>query len=195
VFRLALKSIEPQTGTITIDGQSLATLDRTSWHARVGVVPQDILLLSDTLAVNITLGRPLDMEKLRGVAAKAAILSTIDALPDGFETSVGERGLKLSGGERQRIAIARALYGDPDILFLDEASSALDAATEGEILQELRQLADRVTVVAITHRTGMIAPGDTVVRIGAAAAAPVRDISPESSRNARARNGIASPEG
>ncbi|TCQ12283.1 ABC-type multidrug transport system fused ATPase/permease subunit [Rhizobium sp. PP-F2F-G36] len=172
VFRLALKSLEPQTGEITIDGRPLAGITRATWYGRIGVVPQDILLLSDTLSVNITLGRPVDAQKLRRVAHQAAILSTIEALPEGFETSVGERGLKLSGGERQRIAIARALYGDPDILFLDEASSALDAATEREILIGLRQLADRVTVIAITHRTGMIEPGDTVVRIGPEAGGP-----------------------
>ncbi|TCQ28955.1 ABC transporter ATP-binding protein [Rhizobium sp. PP-CC-3G-465] len=172
VFRLALKSLEPQSGEITIDGRPLAGITRATWYGRIGVVPQDILLLSDTLSVNITLGRPVDAQKLRRVAHQAAILSTIEALPEGFETSVGERGLKLSGGERQRIAIARALYGDPDILFLDEASSALDAATEREILIGLRQLADRVTVIAITHRTGMIEPGDTVVRIGPEAGGP-----------------------
>ncbi|NHT78633.1 ABC transporter ATP-binding protein [Rhizobiaceae bacterium CRRU44] len=172
VFRLALKSLEPQSGEITIDGRPLAGIARATWYGRIGVVPQDILLLSDTLSVNITLGRPVDAQKLRRVAHQAAILSTIEALPEGFETSVGERGLKLSGGERQRIAIARALYGDPDILFLDEASSALDAATEREILNGLRQLADRVTVIAITHRTGMIEPGDTVVRIGPEAGGP-----------------------
>jgi ABC-type multidrug transport system fused ATPase/permease subunit len=166
VFRLALKSLEPQAGTITVDGMDLGTIERSAWYGRIGVVPQEILLLSDTLSVNITLGRPLDPEKLRRVAAQAAILTTIDALPDGFETGVGERGLKLSGGERQRIAIARALYGDPDILFLDEASSALDAETEREILDCLRKLADRVTIIAITHRTATIRPGDTVVRIG-----------------------------
>ncbi len=172
VFRLALKSLEPQSGEITIDGRPLAGIARATWYGRIGVVPQDILLLSDTLSVNITLGRPVDAQKLRRVAHQAAILSTIEALPEGFETNVGERGLKLSGGERQRIAIARALYGDPDILFLDEASSALDAATEREILNGLRQLADRVTVIAITHRTGMIEPGDTVVRIGPEAGGP-----------------------
>ncbi|PYE36034.1 ABC-type multidrug transport system fused ATPase/permease subunit [Rhizobium sp. PP-F2F-G38] len=172
VFRLALKSLEPQSGEITIDGRPLAGIARATWYGRIGVVPQDILLLSDTLSVNITLGRPVDAQKLRRVAHQAAILSTIEALPEGFETNVGERGLKLSGGERQRIAIARALYGDPDILFLDEASSALDAATEREILIGLRQLADRVTVIAITHRTGMIEPGDTVVRIGPEAGGP-----------------------
>ena len=166
VFRLALKSLEPQSGTITIDGRPLGDISRSAWYGRIGIVPQDILLLSDTLTVNITLGRPVDTERLRRVAHQAAILPTIEALPEGFETGVGERGLKLSGGERQRIAIARALYGDPDILFLDEASSALDAATEREILNGLRQLADRVTVIAITHRTGMIESGDTVVRIG-----------------------------
>ncbi|MDW5314424.1 ABC transporter ATP-binding protein [Rhizobium sp. PL01] len=164
-FRLALKSLEPQTGRITIDGTPLHDVDRREWYGHIGIVPQELMLLNDTLATNITLGRPLDQERLRLAAGRAAILDFIDALPDGFETSVGERGLKLSGGERQRIAIARAFYNDPAILFLDEASSSLDAATERDIMEHIRAVCDTVTVIAITHRTAMIMPGDHVVRI------------------------------
>jgi ATP-binding cassette subfamily B protein len=164
-FRLALKSLEPQTGRITIDGTPLHDVDRREWYGHIGIVPQELMLLNDTLATNITLGRPLDQERLRLAAERAAILDFIDGLPDGFETSVGERGLKLSGGERQRIAIARAFYNDPAILFLDEASSSLDAATERDIMDHIRAVCDTVTVIAITHRTAMIMPGDHVVRI------------------------------
>jgi ABC-type bacteriocin/lantibiotic exporter with double-glycine peptidase domain len=89
----------------------------------------------------------------------------VASLPDGYETRVGERGLKLSGGERQRVAIARALYADPQILFLDEASSALDERTEAEIMGEIRSLADEMTIIAITHRKTVIAPGDAVVEL------------------------------
>ncbi len=165
VFRLALKSLEPQAGRITIDGTPLDEIDRREWYRHIGVVPQDLMLLNETLAINITLGRPLDQERLRLAAGRAAILDFIDALPDGFETVIGERGLKLSGGERQRIAIARALYSDPAVLFLDEASSALDASTERDIMDHIRTVCDTVTVIAITHRTTMILPGDQVVRI------------------------------
>ena len=131
----------------------------------VAVVPQDVVLLYESLADNILLGRPRDDARLRETAAKAAILTFIDELPGGFETNVGERGLKLSGGERQRIAIARALYGNPSVLFLDEASSALDDGTERDIMSHVRALSADVTVLAITHRRSVIASTDTVVEL------------------------------
>ena len=167
VFRLALKPVEPHSGRILVDGADLATIDRADWYAAVAVVPQDVILLNESLADNILLGRPRDEKRLRQAAEKAAILSFIDTLPGGFETTVGERGLKLSGGERQRIAIARALYGDPAILFLDEASSALDEATERDIMDHIRKLAPDVTVLAITHRRTVIAVGDKTITLAA----------------------------
>jgi ABC-type bacteriocin/lantibiotic exporter with double-glycine peptidase domain len=165
LFKLALKAIEPESGRITIDGINLAEIGRENWYAAIGVVPQEVMLLNDTLTANIVLGRELDQARLRRAAERAAILAFIDALPEGFETTVGERGLKLSGGERQRIAIARALYADPEILFLDEASSALDEATEAEIVAELRRQGDRVTILAITHRKSVIGPHDQVIAL------------------------------
>lgn len=167
LFKLALKSIDPQGGRILVDGVDLSLIDRAAWHAAVAVVPQDVILLNESLADNILLGRKRDDARLRHAAHNAAILSLVEALPEGFETTVGERGLKLSGGERQRIAIARALYGEPAILFLDEASSALDEATEREIMDHIRTLADEVTVVAITHRRSVVTQVDTVVDLGA----------------------------
>ena len=172
VFKLALKSIEPQTGRILVDGADLAGIDRADWYGAVAVVPQDVVLLNESLADNILLGRTRDEARLREAADKAAILSFIDGLPDGFETTVGERGLKLSGGERQRIAIARALYGDPAILFLDEASSALDEATERDIMEHIRGLSRDVTVLAITHRRSVIAGEDRLVDLGGVPAMP-----------------------
>lgn len=163
IFKLALKTIEPDAGRILIDGIDLACIDRANWHAMVAVVPQDVMLLNETLADNILLGRPHDDARLREVAAKAAILTLIDALPLGLDTIVGERGLKLSGGERQRIAIARALYGEPAILLLDEASSSLDDSTQQEVMMHIRTLAIDVTVLAITHRQTSIAPTDRVI--------------------------------
>ncbi|CAB3756154.1 ABC transporter ATP-binding protein [Burkholderia sp. MSh2] len=168
VFKLALKSIEPTGGRILVDGVDLATIDRADWYGAVAVVPQDVVLLNESLEDNILLGRPHDARRLREAAAKATILPFIDGLPDGFRTTVGERGLKLSGGERQRIAIARALYGNPTVLFLDEASSALDEATERDIMEHVRLLARDVTVIAITHRRSVIGAADTVVRLGEA---------------------------
>ncbi len=173
LFKLALKALEPDAGTILVDGVDFASISRHDWYEVVGVVPQDILLLNDTLAANIALGRPVDEAKLRNAAARASVLSFIEALPEGFQTRVGERGLKLSGGERQRVAVARALYADPAFLFLDEASSALDEATEAEIMAELRRLGDRMTIVAITHRRSVIAPQDQVIEIVDGVAAPM----------------------
>ncbi|KKC41033.1 ABC transporter ATP-binding protein [Devosia epidermidihirudinis] len=163
-FKLALKALEPASGRITIDGIDLANVTRESWYAHIGVVPQEVMLLSDTLGANIVLGRDYDEARLREVAEKAHILPFIDRLPDGFATTVGERGLKLSGGERQRVAIARALYGEPKMLLLDEASSALDEVTEASIVTELRELKGDVTILAITHRKSVIAPTDQVIQ-------------------------------
>lgn len=165
-FRLALKSIEPATGRILVDDVDLTRIDRADWYAAVAVVPQDVVLLNESLADNILLGRPRDESRLRHAAKKAAILPFIETLADGFDTTVGERGLKLSGGERQRIAIARALYGEPQILFLDEASSALDESTERDIMEHIRALAGEVTVLAITHRRSVIAQTDKVIDLG-----------------------------
>lgn len=166
LFKLALKTLEPTEGRILVDGTDLAGIDRTSWYDAVGVVPQDVMLLNDDLATNIVLGRPFDRERMRRAAAKASILDFIEGLPEGFETNVGERGLKLSGGERQRVSIARALYADPKVLFLDEASSALDEATEAEIMGELRRLMAGMTIIAITHRKSVIGPDDRIIALG-----------------------------
>ncbi|HQZ12246.1 MAG TPA: ABC transporter ATP-binding protein [Devosia sp.] len=165
LFKLALKSLEPSSGRVLIDGVPLSEIARSDWYSVIGVVPQEIMLLNDTLTANIVLGRPLEEERLRRAVEKASIAKFIDGLPEGFETKIGERGLKLSGGERQRVAIARALYADPQILFLDEASSALDERTEAEIMGELRLLAGERTILAITHRKTVIRPGDNVVEL------------------------------
>ncbi|WP_407119515.1 ABC transporter ATP-binding protein [Bradyrhizobium sp. LMG 9283] len=163
IFKLVLKSIEPDCGRILVDGIDIAGVDRADWYAAVAAVPQDVMLLNESLADNILLGRPRNEVRLRAAAEKAAILPFIETLPAGFDTAVGERGLKLSGGERQRIAIARALYGEPAILLLDEASSALDEQTERDIMDHIRTLAKDVTVLAITHRRGVVSTTDVVV--------------------------------
>jgi ATP-binding cassette subfamily B protein len=170
LFKLALKSLEPSSGRVLIDGTPLSEIARSDWYSVIGVVPQEIMLLNDTLTANIVLGRPFDEARLRRAVEKASIAKFIDGLPDGFETKIGERGLKLSGGERQRVAIARALYADPQILFLDEASSALDERTEAEIMGELRLLADEMTILAITHRKTVIRPGDSIIELSAGGA-------------------------
>jgi ABC-type multidrug transport system fused ATPase/permease subunit len=165
LFKIALKSLEPTAGRVLVDGEDLKDIARADWYSVIGVVPQEIMLLNDTLTSNIILGRPLDEAKLRRAVERASIARFIDGLPDRFDTRIGERGLKLSGGERQRVAIARALYADPQILFLDEASSALDERTEAEIMGEIRSLAGEMTILAITHRKTVIAAGDAVVEL------------------------------
>lgn len=165
LFRLLQKTVAPQSGRITVDGTDLTAIGRDDWFAVAGVVPQEVQLLNDTLRSNIVLGRGLDEEKLRRSAERAAILDRIEAMPEGFNTIVGERGLKLSGGERQRVAIARALYGEPSILLLDEASSALDEETEREIMDQLRRVDSDITIIAITHRQSSIRTGDQVIAL------------------------------
>lgn len=167
LFKIALRSLEPQSGHVTADGMDIGLIPRAQWYATIGVVPQDVLLLNDTIENNILIGRARDAARLQWAVGKASVADFIARLPEGFDTKVGERGLKLSGGERQRIAIARALYAEPDLLFLDEASSALDDATEAAIMEELRALSGEVTVLAITHRRAVIRPGDRVLTMPA----------------------------
>jgi len=178
LLKLALKGLVPTGGRITVDGIDLESIGRESWYGRVGVVPQEVMLLHDTIGANIVLGRPYDEARLWRAVELASVAGFVAGLPEGFDTVVGERGLKLSGGERQRVAIARALYGAPEMLFLDEASSALDEATESEIMAELRALKDRVTILAITHRKSVIAPEDQVISI-LGGSAPKRQLETE----------------
>jgi ABC-type multidrug transport system fused ATPase/permease subunit len=165
LFKLALKSLETQDGKVLVDGIDINEIARKDWYSVIGVVPQDIMLLNDTLATNIILGREYDEERLKRATERAAIRHFIEGLKDGFDTKVGERGLKLSGGERQRVAIARALYANPEFLFLDEASSSLDMRTEADIMDELRQHKDEMTIIAITHRKAVIRPEDHVIEL------------------------------
>lgn len=165
LFKLGLKSLEVQTGKVLVDGIDINDIARKDWYSVIGVVPQDIMLLNDTLATNIILGRPYDEERLKRATERASIRRFIEGLKDGFDTKVGERGLKLSGGERQRVAIARALYADPEFLFLDEASSSLDTRTEADIMDELRQHKNEMTIIAITHRKAVIRPEDHVIEL------------------------------
>lgn len=165
LFKLLQKTMLPQQGHIRIDGRDIGTIDRDDWFGAVGIVPQEVQLLNDSLSANIVLGRHYDEKRLRRSAERAAIIDRIDAMPEGFETRVGERGLKLSGGERQRIAIARALYAEPVILLLDEASSALDDETEREIMDQLRKVDADMTIIAITHRQSSIRPEDQVIAL------------------------------
>lgn len=165
VLKLLLKTLEPQEGRILFDGRDLRTIERFEWHRTVAVVPQEVVLMNETVADNILLGRERSEAKLAVALKKAQAQELIDALPEGLETVVGERGLKLSGGERQRLAIARALYDQPAVLVLDEASSALDEQVEALVMEHIRDICSSVTVIAVTHRKGIIRPGDNVFEL------------------------------
>jgi len=151
-------------GSIRIDGQDLRDITQTSLHDAIGVVPQDTVLFNDTIGYNIAYGRADATQDEIIAAAKAAkIHDFVMSLPDGYETTVGERGLKLSGGEKQRVGIARTLLKNPPILLLDEATSALDTQTERDIQVSLKAMGEGRTVISIAHRLSTIVDADRIV--------------------------------
>ncbi|HEX6785268.1 MAG TPA: ABC transporter ATP-binding protein/permease [Sphingomicrobium sp.] len=164
IARLLYRFYDPSAGRITIDGQDIAEVNQRSLRAAIGIVPQDTVLFNDTIGYNIGYGRGGASEKEIERAAKgAAIDRFIAALPDKYESMVGERGLKLSGGEKQRVAIARTLLKDPPILVLDEATSALDSRTEEAIQQTLDRVSRSRTTIMIAHRLSTIVNADQII--------------------------------
>ena len=164
IGRLLFRFYDVTGGAIRIDGQDVRTVTQDSLHEVIGVVPQDTVLFNDTIRYNIAYGRDGASESDIEAAARAArIHDFIAALPLGYDTQVGERGLKLSGGEKQRVGIARTLLKNPPILLLDEATSALDTGTEGEILEALRRAGQGRTVLTIAHRLSTISDADRIV--------------------------------
>ena len=164
IGRLLFRFYDVNSGSLQIDGQDLRDVTQTSLHEQVGVVPQDTVLFNDTVHYNIAYGRPTASDdEIFAVAKAAKIHDFILSLPDGYQTTVGERGLKLSGGEKQRVGIARTLLKNPPILLLDEATSALDTQTEMEIQAELKTMAKGRTVIVIAHRLSTIAHADQIV--------------------------------
>ena len=151
-------------GAVEIDGVDVRDLTQTSLRAAIGVVPQDTVLFNDTIAYNIAYGRPgATQEQIEHAARLAQVHDFVLRLPEGYDTRVGERGLKLSGGEKQRVAIARTILKNPRILILDEATSALDTRTEREIETALRTVsADRTTLV-IAHRLSTVVDADEIL--------------------------------
>lgn len=151
-------------GRVTIDGQDISQVTQASLRAAIGIVPQDTVLFNDTIGYNIAYGREdATQEQVETAARGAAIAGFINAMPDGYATRVGERGLKLSGGEKQRVAIARTLLKDPPILILDEATSALDSRTEAEILDTLEAIERGRTTIVIAHRLSTVVNADRIV--------------------------------
>ncbi len=162
--RLMYRFYDLTGGRITIDGQDISQVTQTSLRAAIGIVPQDTVLFNDTIGYNIAYGREdASPETIAGAARGAAIAGFIQALPDGFDTRVGERGLKLSGGEKQRVAIARTLVKDPPILILDEATSALDSRTEADIQATLEAIERGRTTIVIAHRLSTVVHADRIV--------------------------------
>ncbi len=162
--RLLFRFYDIQGGRLLIDGQDIRDITQTSLRQAVGIVPQDTVLFNDTIAYNIRYGKPLATDAEVREAARAAQLdSFIAQLPDGYETSVGERGLKLSGGEKQRLAIARTLLKHPAMLIFDEATSALDSRTERALQEELTKLARNRTTLIIAHRLSTVVNADQII--------------------------------
>ena len=164
VSRLLYRFYDVDAGVISIDGQNIRDVTQATLRAAIGIVPQDTVLFNDTLYYNISYGRPAaSPAEIEEAARLAHIHEFIMSLPDGYQTLVGERGLKLSGGERQRVAIARTILKNPGILMFDEATSALDSHTEREIQRNLRELARGHTTLYIAHRLSTIAHADEII--------------------------------
>ena len=164
IGRLLLRFYDVTSGRITIDGQDIRDVTQASLRAAIGVVPQDTVLFNDTIFYNIKYGRhDATDEEVIAAAKMAQIDDFVKTLPDGYDTMVGERGLKLSGGEKQRVAIARTILKAPPILILDEATSALDSHTEKEIQDALDRVSKDRTTVVIAHRLSTIIHADTIL--------------------------------
>ncbi|KIC08272.1 metal ABC transporter permease [Leisingera sp. ANG-M1] len=164
IGRLLFRFYDVTGGVLKIDGQDVRSVTQQSLHQAIGVVPQDTVLFNDTIRYNIAYGRDgATQEDVEQAARDAQIHDFITGLPDGYDTQVGERGLKLSGGEKQRVGIARTLLKNPPVLLLDEATSALDTDTEQEIKEALARAGQGRTVITIAHRLSTIAEADRIV--------------------------------
>ncbi len=168
IARLLFRFYDPQDGRILIDGQDIKTVTQASLRAHLGIVPQDSVLFNESIGYNIGYGTPwgrdiATQEDIEAAARAAALMHLIERLPQGFDTEVGERGLKLSGGEKQRVAIARTIVKDPPILLLDEATSALDTRTEQEVLATLHKVSENRTSLSIAHRLSTVADADSIL--------------------------------
>jgi ABC-type transport system involved in Fe-S cluster assembly fused permease/ATPase subunit len=164
ISRLLFRFYDVTTGRILIDGQDIRDISQESLRAAIGIVPQDTVLFNDTIGYNIRYGRwDASEEDVREAARMAQVAHFIERLPQGYDTQVGERGLKLSGGEKQRVAIARTILKGPPILVLDEATSALDTATEREIQSALEEVSHNRTALVIAHRLSTVVNADSII--------------------------------
>ena len=162
--RLLYRFYDVKSGRVTVDGQDLRAVQQASLRAAIGIVPQDTVLFNDSIEYNIAYGRPgATREEIIAAARLAQIHDFVASLPEGYDTPVGERGLKLSGGEKQRVAIARAILKNPRILIFDEATSALDSKSEKLIQAELAQISADRTTLTIAHRLSTIVDADQIL--------------------------------
>lgn len=164
---LVLGLLTPKSGQITSGGRDIDD-DLANWYAGIGVVPQDVFLLNASIARNIAFGEAhdqIDEARIWEAAAQAQLTEVLQALPEGLETVVGDRGVRLSGGQRQRVGLARALYRRPRLLVLDEATSALDNATEHQIAQTLHSLRGQMTIIIVAHRLSTVRSVDHLVHL------------------------------
>lgn len=165
---LILGLLHPNSGEILVDGTLLTNDNIRSWQNSIGYVPQTIFLSDDTIAKNIAFGIPednIDRNKIEKVSQMAQIDEFILTLEDGYETQIGERGVRLSGGQRQRLGIARALYNNPELLLLDEATSALDNETEEKIMDSIDNMHGNITIIMIAHRLNTIEKCDMIIEL------------------------------
>ncbi|WP_338723032.1 ABC transporter ATP-binding protein/permease [Devosia sp. XK-2] len=164
ISRLLFRFYDVTGGRVTIDGQDLRDVTQESLRSAIGMVPQDTVLFNDTIGYNIEYGRPgASADEVREAARMAQVADFIETLPKGYQTPVGERGLKLSGGEKQRVAIARTILKSPSILILDEATSALDTKTERDIQAALDEVSRNRTTVVIAHRLSTVVNADEIL--------------------------------
>ncbi len=174
VADLIIGLLQPQAGAVLIDDVPLQACDQRRWRALIGYVPQETFLLHDSVSLNVTLGDPdLSVADVEAALQAAGAWDFVAALPQGIDTIVGERGLRISGGQRQRIALARALVRRPQLLILDEATAALDPATEAEVCGTLRQLTGAMTILAVCHQGPLVDVADHVYRVDAGSITPV----------------------
>jgi len=168
VLKLLFRFYDPTAGAVRIDGQDLRDVTQSSLRSALGLVPQDVVLFNDTIRYNISYGKPdATQEELNEAASHAQLLTFIENLPQGWDTRVGERGLKLSGGEKQRVGIARVVLKNPCILILDEATSSLDSGTESEVQDALEDASRGRTTLVVAHRLSTIANADLIVVLDA----------------------------
>jgi|CXWL01.1.fsa_nt_gi ATP-binding cassette subfamily B protein len=168
ILKMIYRFYDPSAGRVRIDGHDLREVTQASLRGALGLVPQDVVLFNDTIRYNIGYGRPeASQRELEEAARRAQLLHFIESLPQGWDTRVGERGLKLSGGEKQRVGIARVILKDPKILILDEATSSLDSATEAEVQDALAEASRGRTTIVVAHRLSTIADAQQIVVLDA----------------------------